>query len=78
MADFVAELVGGHVWRNNRIKIACATNQSCAARRSDEPMLRAAARKILLQQYLPIPDLLPVTASKDTFALSVELATMVA
>jgi hypothetical protein len=41
------------VWRKNGIRIATATNRWCAAALRGESMLRATARKILLQQYLP-------------------------
>jgi len=57
LADIVAKLVGGHVCRKNRIKIA--TNRSCAAALCGESMLRATARKILLQQYRHFPDVPP-------------------
>src|SRR5258705_12983786 len=53
LADFVAEVRGGHVLRKNRIRIAGTANLSCAAALCGESMLRATARKILLQQYLP-------------------------
>jgi hypothetical protein len=52
LADFVAKVVGGHIWGKNRITIADAANRSCAAAVFGESMLRGKARKILLQQYL--------------------------
>jgi hypothetical protein len=51
VADIVAKLAAGDVWRKNRIRSATAANQSCAAALFDESMLRATTRKILLQQY---------------------------
>ena len=56
-ADTVAEVVGGHDRRKDRIRIPVATNRSCVAVHRCEAMLRARACKILLQQYLPEADL---------------------
>jgi hypothetical protein len=51
MADIVAKVVVGHFWRKNGIRIADATNLSCATAPCGESMLRAKSPKILLQQY---------------------------
>jgi hypothetical protein len=56
-ADTVVKVGEGHLGRNNRIAANKFLNRYCASGLDLESILLARTRKILLQQYLPHPDM---------------------
>src|SRR5260370_10305911 len=58
-ADIVAKVGEGHLERNNRIAANKFLNRYCESGLDLQSILLARMHKILLQQYLPIPDIAP-------------------
>jgi hypothetical protein len=58
-ADTVVKVGEGHFERNNRIAANKFLNRYCESGLDLESILLARMHKILLQQYLPLPDIAP-------------------